>query len=73
MSDKEIFDLIESLQNQLDSFEMAIKEMHQMHTIQSLLLFRLSSQLNPEQAEEVKGLQKELKQIRQRFLAQFDN
>ena len=73
MSEKEIFDLIETLQNQLDSFETAIKEMHQMHSIQSLLLFRLYSQLNPEHVEEVKGLQNELEEIRQRFLVKFDN
>jgi capsule polysaccharide modification protein KpsS len=54
MPDQETLNLIESIQDQLDVFEATLKDMNQMHTIQSILLFKIYSQLNPEQAEEIK-------------------
>lgn len=73
MPDQEILNLIESIQDQLDIFEAAMKYMHQMHTIQSMLLFKIYSQLNPEQAEEIKGLQDELHDAKQRMRRYFHN
>ena len=73
MSDQETLNLIKSIQDQLDVFESTLKDMHQMHTIQSMLLFQIYSQLNPEQAEEVKGLQDELHDTQRRMHQYFDN
>lgn len=73
MPDQDTLKLIDSIQEQLDIFESALKDMHQMHTIQSMLLFKIYSQLNPEQAEEIKELQEELEEARQRMAGYFDN
>lgn len=73
MPNQDTLNLIESIQDQLDIFECALKDMHKMHTIQSMLLFQIYGQLYPEQAEEIKGLQAELEETRQRMTRYFDN
>jgi Mg2+ and Co2+ transporter CorA len=73
MPDQDTLKLIESIQDQLDIFESALKDMHQMHTIQSMLLFQIYGQLNSEQAAEIKELQDELEEAKQRMAGYFDN
>ena len=47
--------------------------MHQMHSIQSMMLFQIYAHINPEQADEIKALQEELEGARQRIARYFNN
>ena len=73
MPDKETLDLIQDLQNQLDIQGAAMKDMFQLHSGTTMLLTLICAHLNPEQSDQIKVLQDDLEETRQRMDRYFNN
>ena len=73
MPDKPTLDLIQDLQNQLDVMGAALRDMFHIYNSTTMLLSGICAQLNPKQADQIKLLQEDLKETKQRVSQKFDN
>ena len=73
MPNKTTLDLIQDLQNQLDIMGVAMKDMFQLHNTTTMFLSAIYAQLNPEQKDQIKAMQEDLEETRQRISRKFDN
>ena len=73
MTDQETPDPIQNINRKLDVLEASMKDMFQLHSNTTLLLTILCAQMNPEQAEQIKTIQDDLEETRQRMTRYFYN
>ena len=73
MPDQETPDPIQNINRKLDVLEAAMKDMFQLHSNTTLPLTILCTQMNPEQTEQIKTIQDDLEETRQRMTRYFYN
>ena len=73
MTDQETPDPIQNINRKLDVLESAMKDMFQLHSNTTMLLTILCAQMNPEQTEQIKTIQDDLEETRQRMTRYFYN
>ena len=66
-------DPIQNINSKLDVLESAMKDMFQLHSNTTMLLTILCAQMNPEQTEQIKTIQDNLEETRQRMTRYFYN